>query len=55
VGNAMKNGISERYDSVSGKPLGVEFLGMTCTTITMMLDGLSREYSLKLKQEKQPN
>ena len=49
VANAIENGISEAYDAVSGKPLGVEFLGMTCTTITMMLDGLCREYTLKLK------
>ncbi len=48
VANAIKNGISERYDSVSGKKLGVEFLGMTCTIITMMLDGLCRNHQLKV-------
>jgi putative isomerase len=49
VANAMTNGISERYDSLSGKKLGVEYLGMTCTIITMMLDGLCRHHRLKLK------
>lgn len=48
VANAMTNGISERYDSVTGKALGVEFLGMTCTILTMMLDGLCKEHRLKL-------
>jgi len=50
VANAITNGISERYDSVSGKQLGVEFLGMTCTIITMMLDGLCRDHQLKGSQ-----
>lgn len=45
VANAMKNGISEHYDSTSGKPLGVTFLGMSCTIATMMLDGLCDKYS----------
>ena len=52
VANAIKNGISEHYDSVSGKRLGVEYLGMTCTIITMMLDGLCRVHRLKLKDNK---
>ncbi len=50
IANAIKNGISEHYDSVTGKPLGVEYLGMTCTLITMMLDGLSKEYQIALKE-----
>ena len=45
VANAMKHGISEHYDAVSGKPLGVTFLGMSCTIATMMLDGLCGKYS----------
>ena len=49
VANAINNGISERYDSVSGKKLGVEYLGMTCTVITMMLDGLCRKHQLRIK------
>ncbi len=44
--NAMTNGISERYDSITGKPLGVDFLGMSCTILTMMLDGLSQKHKL---------
>ncbi len=50
VANAIANGISERYDAISGKKLGVEYLGMTCTTITLMLDGLCKEHRLKLKK-----
>ena len=49
VANALKNGISEHYDSISGKPLGVPYNGMTCTIVTMMLDGLSDKYRLKVK------
>lgn len=52
VANAIKNGISERYDSVSGKRLGVEYLGMTCTVVTMMLDGLCRKHKLELRVKK---
>ena len=52
VANALRNGISERYDSVTGKKLGVEYLGMSCTVITMMLDGLSRKHRLQLKSAK---
>jgi len=50
IANAMKNGISEHYDSITGKTLGVEYLGMTCTLITMMLDGLTKEYKLAVKK-----
>lgn len=46
IANVLKNGISERYDSISGKALGVDFLGMTCTVVTLMLDGLSKTYKL---------
>jgi putative isomerase len=46
VANAIKNGISEHYDSISGKTLGVEYLGMTCTIVTMMLDGLTSKHKL---------
>ena len=41
VANALTAGISEHYDSVSGKPLGVGGLGMSCTLLAMVLDGLS--------------
>ena len=50
VANAIKNGISERYDSMSGKKLGVDFLGMTCTVTTMMLDGLTMKHKLELRK-----
>ena len=50
VANALKNGLSEHYDSLTGKPLGVPNLGMTCTVLTLMLDGLTRQHSLKLKR-----
>ena len=49
IANALKNGISEHYDSITGKPLGVPYLGMTCTVLTLMLDGLSSRHKLKLK------
>jgi hypothetical protein len=49
IANAIQHGISERYDSVSGKALGVRFLGMSCTIATMMLDGLSRKYAVGIK------
>ena len=49
IANAIKHGISEHYDSVTGETLGVEYLGMTCTLVTMMLDGLTRKYQLAVK------
>ena len=49
IANAIKNGISEHYDSISGKPLGVRDYCMSCTLVTMMLDGLAQEYELKLR------
>ncbi len=48
VANALKVGISERYDSLSGAPLGVKGLGMSATTITMMLDGLTSQHELRV-------
>ena len=47
--NAIQNGISGCYDSLSGKKLGVEYLSMTCTVVTMMLDGLCQKHQLKIK------
>ena len=55
IANAIKNGISEHYDAVSGKPLGVTFLGMSCTIATLMLDGLSRKYSARVKRANAPS
>jgi len=49
VANAIENGISEHYDSLSGRPLGVRDYCMSCTLVTMMLDGLTREHKLKLR------
>ncbi len=50
VENAIKNGISEHYDSVSGKPLGIPDYCMSATIATMMLDGLTEKYELSLKK-----
>jgi len=52
VGNAIANGISERYDSVSGRALGVRYYCMSSTLVAMMLDGLSRTYELKVRNGK---
>jgi glycogen debranching enzyme len=50
LANAMKVGISERYDSMSGAPLGVSGLGMSATSLTMVLDGLtSSAYKMRLR------
>jgi glycogen debranching enzyme len=46
VANALKAGISERYDSVTGASLGVKGLGMSAAVVTMMLDGLTSRYQL---------
>jgi len=51
VANAIKNGINEHYDSVSGKPIGVKDYCMSCTLVTMMLDGLTQKYKVKLRDE----
>ncbi len=49
VANALKYGINEHYDSVTGKPLGVGNLGMSCAIVTMMLDKQASRYHLKVK------
>ena len=49
VANAIRNGISEHYDSMSGKPLGVADYCMSCTLVTMMLDGLTKDHALTLR------
>jgi len=48
IANAIKNGVSERYDSQTGKGLGVNYLGMSCTLITMMLEGITKNYRINL-------
>ena len=49
VENAIRNGISEHYDSVSGFPLGIPDYCMSASIATMMLDGLTKKYKLQLK------
>jgi glycogen debranching enzyme len=51
VANAIKNGINEHYDSISGKGIGVKDYCMSCTLVTMMLDGLTQKYKVKLRDE----
>ncbi len=51
VANAIKNGINEHYESVSGKPIGVKDYCMSCTLVTMMLDGLTQKYQVRLRDE----
>lgn len=51
VANALKNGISEHYDSVSGLPLGIRDYCMSCTLATMMLDKLTRTHRLTLRSK----
>jgi putative isomerase len=50
VANALLHGINEHYDSVTGKPLGVGNLGMSCAILTMMLDQLTSKYHLNVKK-----
>ncbi len=49
VANALKHGLSEHYDSVTGKALGVPDYSMAATIATLMLDGLTREHRLKAR------
>jgi len=51
IANAIKNGINEHYDSISGKPLGVKDYCMGCTLVTMMLDGLTQKHKVELCDE----
>ena len=50
IANAIKNGISEHYDSMTGATLGVPHLGMTCTLATMILDGLCKKYKMEVRK-----
>jgi len=52
IANAIKNGINEHYDSISGKPLGVQDYCMSSTLVTMMLDGLAKKHALKLRNNR---
>jgi glycogen debranching enzyme len=50
--NALRVGISERYDSLSGAPLGVAGLGMSATMLTMALEGLtSSAYRIRVRNQ----
>ncbi|MFM7183088.1 MAG: amylo-alpha-1,6-glucosidase [Verrucomicrobiales bacterium] len=49
IANAMKNGLYERFNSVTGEGLGVPDYSMTGTLVTMMLDNLSRDHLLRLR------
>ena len=51
VANAIKSGINEHYDSISGTGIGVKDYCMSCTLATMMLDGLTQEYEVRLHDE----
>ena len=51
VANALKFGISEHYSSATGAPLGVSGLGMSATTLTMILDRLtSQRYRMYVRE-----
>jgi putative isomerase len=48
VENAIKHGISEHYDSITGMPLGIPDYCMSSCMATMMLDGLTKIYKLQI-------
>jgi putative isomerase len=48
IANVLKNGVNEHYDSITGQPLGVAYLGMTCTIVSMMINNLSGKYKLSI-------
>lgn len=49
IANAINNGISEHYDSISGRPLGVRDYCMCSTLVAMLLDRLTQKHELKLR------
>jgi len=49
IANAIKHGLSEHYDSITGKALGVPDYSMSSVVVAMMLDSLSRKHQLKLR------
>jgi putative isomerase len=50
VANAIKNGLSEHYDSMTGKALGVADYSMASTVLAMMLDGLTEKHQVRLRK-----
>ena len=53
ITNSMKNGVSEYHHALTGEALGVGFLGMSCTIVTMMLENISKKYRLALRAKRQ--
>ena len=49
IRNAMRQGLNEHYNCDTGAPLGVPFLGMAATVLTMALDGLTKEFRVNVK------
>lgn len=49
VANAIKNGINEHYDSMTGKGIGIKDYCMSSTILTMMLDGITKKYKVRVK------
>ena len=49
VANALKHGLSEHYNSMTGEALGVPDYSMASTILTMMLDGLTRKHRVSLR------
>lgn len=49
VANALKHGLSEHYNSMTGEALGVPDYSMASTILTMMLDGLTRKHKVSLR------
>jgi glycogen debranching enzyme len=49
IDNARVNGINEKYDSATGEAKGVGDCSMSATLLTMMLDGLTKKNTIKLK------
>jgi hypothetical protein len=50
IANAVAHGLSEHYDSVTGKALGVPDYSMCAAMVAMMLDGLTRKHRLTLRE-----
>lgn len=46
--NAFKVGVSEHYDTQSGKPLGVPNLGMSAVLLTLVLEGISSKHRIQI-------
>ena len=44
--NALKVGVNEHYDSQTGAPLGVPYLGMSAILLTIALEGLSPRHAI---------